>query len=164
MLNLIGQKFQLFDGFTRRSLLRVGALSFGGLTLPSLLRQRAMARAAGREMKDTSVILIWQAGGPSHIDMYDLKPQAPAEFRGEFQPIATNVPGIDVSEHLPLSARQMDKFSILRSVTHPDPGDRRWPMLLNDLVALFEAMRLPPADGPSRMLIPVTFGPPLPPP
>ncbi|HVC96334.1 MAG TPA: DUF1501 domain-containing protein [Pirellulales bacterium] len=122
MLNMIGQKFQLCDGLTRRSLLRIGALSFGGLTLPNLLRGRAMARAAGRETKDTSVILIWQAGGPSHIDMYDLKPQAPAEFRGEFRPIETNVPGIQFGEYLPLQARIMDKLAIVRSATHTNAG------------------------------------------
>ena len=88
-----------------------------------MLRLRAAkAATSGQAAKDTSVILIWKGGGPSHIDMWDLKPQAPAEFRGEFQPIATNVPGIDISEHLPLSARQMDKYSIVRSVTHPDAG------------------------------------------
>jgi hypothetical protein len=121
MLEIFGNSYSRCDGVTRRSVLKAGALGFGGLTLANLLQTRN-AQAATGKAKDTSVILIWKGGGPSHIDMWDLKPQAPAEFKGEFAPIPTNVPGIDISEHLPLSARQMDKFSILRSVTHPDAG------------------------------------------
>ena len=94
---------------SRRSFLKVGALGLGGLTLPGLLRARA-AQAAGSARK--SVILIWQAGGPSHIDMYDLKPNAPAEVRGEFKPIPTNVPGIMISEHLPRQAKIMDRLAV----------------------------------------------------
>jgi hypothetical protein len=97
-------------------------LGLTGLTLGDVLRLRAAQKAAGKNPKETSIILIWKGGGPSHIDTWDLKPAAPAEYRGEFKPIATNVPGIQISEHLPLSAQQMDKFTILRSVTHPDAG------------------------------------------
>jgi hypothetical protein len=122
MFHVLGRNFRLCDGLTRRTFVKVGALGFGGLTLPGLLRQRALARAAGAAVKDTSVILIWQAGGPSHIDMYDLKPQAPAEFRGDFQPIDTNVPGIQISEHLPLESQIMDKLAIVRSATHTNAG------------------------------------------
>ncbi|HEX5447479.1 MAG TPA: DUF1501 domain-containing protein, partial [Pirellulales bacterium] len=122
MINLLGQRFQLCDAITRRGMLRVGALSFGGLTLADLLRHKAQAREAGRPVKDTSVILLWLAGGPSHIDMYDLKPSAPAEFRGEFRPIDTNVPGIQISEHLPRQADIMDKLAIVRSGTHTNAG------------------------------------------
>jgi hypothetical protein len=107
------------DGGSRRSFLRAGVLGLTGLTLADMLRVRAVA---GPSTRETSVILIWKGGGPSHIDMWDLKPEAPAEYRGEFKPIATNVEGILVGEHLPLSARQMDKFAIVRSVTHPDAG------------------------------------------
>src|SRR5437879_1154244 len=94
-------------------------MGLAGLSLADVLRHRA---ADGMRAKDTSFILIWKGGGPSHIDTWDLKPNAPAEYRGDFKPIATNVAGIQVGEHLPLSAKQMDKFSILRSVTHPDAG------------------------------------------
>jgi hypothetical protein len=87
-----------------------------------MLRLRAAQAAQGQATKETSIILIWKGGGPSHLDMWDLKPEAPAEYRGEFRPIKTNVAGIDISEHLPRSAKQMDKFSILRSVTHGDAG------------------------------------------
>src|SRR4051794_12384748 len=99
---------------SRRNFLRAGACGLTGLTLAEVLRARSAKAAAGGAAKDTSVILIWKGGGPSHIDMWDLKPKAPAEIRGDFQPISTNVPGIDIGEHLPLSARQMDKYSILR--------------------------------------------------
>jgi hypothetical protein len=95
MLDFIGRGPRTCDGVSRRSFLKVGALAIGGLTLPGLLRQRAAA-APGTSTSRKSVILIWLAGGPSHIDMYDLKPNAPAEFRGEFKPIATNVTDIQV--------------------------------------------------------------------
>ncbi|MCO6455875.1 MAG: DUF1501 domain-containing protein [Pirellulaceae bacterium] len=108
--------------FSRRTLLRVGALGVGGLALPELLRGEARAAAEGTPRPRKSVILVWLAGGPSHIDMYDLKPTAPAEFRGEFQPIATNVPGIQISEHLPLQAAIMDKLAIVRSACHTNAG------------------------------------------
>jgi hypothetical protein len=104
----------------RRSLLRVGALAIGGLTLPGLLRARAIAKQSAANRK--SVILVWLAGGPSHIDMYDLKPTAPVEIRGEFKPIATNVPGVQISEHLPLQARIFDKLSVVRSAYHTNAG------------------------------------------
>jgi hypothetical protein len=103
---------------SRRSFLRVGALAVGGLTLPGLLRLRAEQPGARKK----SVILIWQAGGPSHIDMYDLKPNAPAEVRGEFKPISTNVPGVQISEHLPLQAKIFDKLSVVRSAYHTNAG------------------------------------------
>src|SRR5207244_3752303 len=63
-----------------------------------------------------AAIMIYLPGGPSHMDMYDLKPQAPAEYRGEFKPIPTNVPGIEISEHFPLQARMMDRLAIVRSI------------------------------------------------
>ena len=100
---------------SRRAFLRVGALTLGGLTLPGLLQ----ARAAGAQTpagRKKSVILVWLAGGPSHIDMYDLKPNAPTEVRGEFKPIPTNVPGVQVCEHMPLQARMWDKLAAVRSL------------------------------------------------
>src|SRR5579872_158368 len=105
----------------RRSFLKVGALALGGLTLPGLLAARARgAQSPGSYRK--SVILIWQAGGPSHIDMYDLKPNAPSEVRGEFKPISTVVPGIQISEHLPHQAKVFDKMAVVRSATHTNAG------------------------------------------
>lgn len=122
MLNLPGRSFRTCDGVSRRSFLQVGGLAAGGLTLPHLLRQEAEVKAAGGSPKRRSVILIWLAGGPSHIDMYDLKPKAPTEVRGEFKPIVTNVPGIEISEHLPMQAQIMDKLSIVRSAFHTNAG------------------------------------------
>jgi hypothetical protein len=119
MLDFMGRGYPTCDGISRRSFLTVGSLALGGLTLPRLLRLRA---AEGSRLPRKSVILIWQAGGPSHLDMYDLKPNAPAEVRGEFKPIATNVPGIQISEHLPRQARIMDKLAILRSASHTNAG------------------------------------------
>lgn len=110
----------ILERLDRRQLLKIGSLSLGGL-LPGLSR----ATAAGGSTSDTSVILLWLAGGPSHMDTYDLKPSAPAEYRGEFQPIATNVPGIDVCELLPRHAQVADRFSLIRSIGHNfgDHGD-----------------------------------------
>src|SRR5438874_9651126 len=103
---------------SRRSFLQVGALAVGGLTLPNLLQLRTAQPTAPKK----SVILIWQAGGPSHIDMYDLKPNAPAEVRGEFKPISTNVPDVQIGEHLPLQAKIFDKLAVVRSAFHTNGG------------------------------------------
>jgi hypothetical protein len=99
-------------GLDRRGFLRWGAFAFGGLTLADLLRLRAAAEPGERPAK--AAILIHLSGGPSHLDMYDMKPQAPTEYRGEFSPIATNVPGIEICELMPLQATIADKFAILR--------------------------------------------------
>lgn len=122
MLELTLRGHRTCDGVSRRGFLKVGALGIGGLSLPALLRANAAAAAEGKPVKRKACILIWQAGGPSHIDMYDLKPDAPAEFRGEFKPISTNVPGIDISEHLPHEAQIMDKLAIVRSAFHTNAG------------------------------------------
>jgi hypothetical protein len=105
----------------RRSWLRIGGISLGALAageLPSLSRLLA-AEAAGKEArKDFSVILFWANGGPSHIDLFDLKPEAPAEYRGPFRPIRTNVPGIEINELLPRLSKLADKFTLIRSLHH----------------------------------------------
>ncbi len=122
MLNITGPTYRTCDGLSRRSFLKAGFLALGGLTLADHLRLQARAEERGEATRDTAVILFWMGGGPSHIDMYDLKPNAPAEFRGEFQETATNVPGTRISEHLPYEARMMDKISVVRSVTHTNAG------------------------------------------
>ncbi len=100
-------------GISRRGFLQIGSLGLTGLTLPKLLAADA-AGSAGRSKK--SLIMIYLVGGPPHLDMWDLKPHAPVEVRGEFRPISTCVPGIELCEHLPQMARMMDKFVILRSI------------------------------------------------
>ena len=122
MFDILGSTNRTCDGVSRRNFLRVGSLAVGGLTLPNLLRSQAAAKDAGTSARRKAVILVWQAGGPSHLDMYDLKPTAPAEYRGEFKPIPTNVPGIDIGEHLPLQAAMFDKFSVVRSAFHTNAG------------------------------------------
>jgi hypothetical protein len=107
------------DGLSRRSFLRLGVAGMAALGLPQLLR--AKSESAG-DAKDTACILIWLDGGPSHLDMYDMKPDAPAEYRGLWKPIRTNVPGFDVTELYPKQAKVADKFSVVRSLHH-DTGD-----------------------------------------
>ncbi len=101
------------DGISRRNFLRAGGLGLGGLTLTELLRSDAQA---GPSHRPKSVIYIVLPGGPSHIDMYDLKPEAPAEYRGPFHPIATRLPGIDICELMPRQAQLMDQLVLLRGI------------------------------------------------
>jgi hypothetical protein len=116
MLTIWGSQRRFCDRQSRRDFLRIGALG-GALTLPGLLRLRAKAATTSPSRK--SVILVCLNGGPSHIDMYDLKPNAPAEIRGEFSPIATSVPGFDISELMPLQAKIADKLALVRSAQWP---------------------------------------------
>jgi hypothetical protein len=102
------------SGHSRRNFLKVGALGVGGLTLADLLRAEA---AAGTRSSNKALINIHLSGGPSHQDTFDLKPDAPSEYRGEFHPISTNVPGLDICEHFPMLAQSADKFSLIRSLT-----------------------------------------------
>src|SRR4051812_12094690 len=103
------------DGLTRRDFLHAGALPLLGLTLPSLMAQKAAGNGKDR---DVNCIMLFLVGGPSHIDTFDPKPKAPAEVRGPFNPIATTVPGMQITEIFPLTAKQADKFSLIRSVYH----------------------------------------------
>ncbi|MBL8796527.1 MAG: DUF1501 domain-containing protein [Planctomycetia bacterium] len=115
MLTLWGKQRSFCDTLSRRDFLRVGALGFGGLTLPDLYRLRAQEPArAEREQK--AIIMIGLPGGPSQFEMYDLKPDAPEGIRGEFKPIQTNVPGMAISELFPLQAQIADQLAIVRGV------------------------------------------------
>src|SRR6188474_1241205 len=122
MLTLHGPSKRVRPGISRRDVLKVGALGLGGLALPELLRLQSAA-AEGKSGKGKSVILIWLRGGASHIDSWDMKPAAPPEIRGEFRPISTNVPGIQICEHLPRQAQIMDKLAIVRGIKSNDLGD-----------------------------------------
>src|SRR5262249_11836125 len=115
MLTLWGARQRFCDGISRRGFLKIGACG-AGLTLAEILRVRAAAAAAGKGTANKAAIMIYLPGGPSHMDMYDLKPAAPKEFKGEFTPIATNVTGIQICEHMPLQARMFDKLAVIRSV------------------------------------------------
>src|SRR5271168_3072381 len=104
-------------GPNRRQVLQIGSLGFLGLGLDEWFRLRAVAGSkTGESSKVKSCILIWLAGGPSHIDTWDPKPQAAADVRGEFKPIATSVPGLQISEVFPNLARVMDRVTLIRSM------------------------------------------------
>ena len=102
----------------RRSFLQIGGAAAGGLGLSSLLKARDLSASAGSIAQDTSVIFVWLPGGAPHMETYDMKPDAPDTHRGEFNPIRTNVPGIEVFELLPMHAKCADKYNLIRSVHH----------------------------------------------
>ena len=118
MLDIRGDRRRFCDGVHRRDFLKVGALGAAGLTLADVLRLRADARTSG---SPKAVIMVCLPGGPSHLDTYDLKPDAPAEIRGEFRPIPTNVPGLRVCELFPLQARIADRFAVVRNLQFRQP-------------------------------------------
>src|SRR5712692_2314711 len=115
MITMLGSKRRLCDGLTRRETLKAGALSLlgGAFNLPSLLAAEENRGAHARAAKAKSVILLYLLGGAPTQDMYDLKPNAPEKIRGEFKPIASNVPGMQICELLPLTARWMHKAAIV---------------------------------------------------
>jgi Protein of unknown function (DUF1501) len=117
------------DGMSRRAWLRIGGLALGGLTLPDILRAQAQtaARSAAGTNAAKGVIMVLLPGGPTHLDTFDPKPDAPAEIRGEFRPIATNVAGMAICEHMPRLARMADKFTLIRSlVGFRDDHNTHW--------------------------------------
>src|SRR5437660_5813111 len=116
MLNILGDSGKagrFCDGISRREFLKIGGLALGGLSLTEILAAEARA---GVKSSHKPIIMVFLPGGPPHQDMFDLKPDAPAEIRGEFKPIKTNVPGIQICEHMPKLAAMMDKFAIIRSL------------------------------------------------
>ncbi|MDA1272913.1 MAG: DUF1501 domain-containing protein [Verrucomicrobia bacterium] len=120
MLTILGQSDQRAnhcDGISRRHFLKIGGMAAGGLSLSQLLSAEAKA-GTGRSHK--AIINIYLPGGPSHLDMFDLKPEAPSEYRGEFKPVRTNVSGIEICEHFPRLAKIADKFAIIRSIADSD--------------------------------------------
>jgi hypothetical protein len=132
MLTIAGPGSHCCDGVARRSFLRIGGLALGGLALPQILRAQATRAASlnepGRGRKTAKgIIMVILPGGPTHLDTFDLKPDAPAEIRGEFRPIATNVPGVDICELMPRLAATADKLTIIRSlVGFRDDHNTHW--------------------------------------
>lgn len=117
MLRIDGHSFQNCSGITRRNVLQIGAPLLG-LGIADLLQLESQAAEAGRPTSKKSLIIFWTDGGVSQQDSYDVKPDAPAEYRGMYQPIGTAVPGVVLSERLPLQAKVMDRLSVVRSVHH----------------------------------------------
>ena len=128
MLTFHGKNRHYCDRFPRRDFFRIGGLALGGMALPDLLR----AESSGQRATGKSIIHIYLTGGPTHLDTFDLKPTAPREFRGEFMPISTNVPGVEICELMPRLAQVSDKFTIIRSITGlrnehaPQQSDSGW--------------------------------------
>jgi hypothetical protein len=121
MLSILGRSVRLCDGLTRREALRIGGLGFTGLMWSDVLRARSVTtKPRGKFGKARACIVVFNYGGPSHIDTWDLKPDAPKEIRGEFKQIATRVPGLSIAEHLPRLAMLANRYTVLRSVTHRD--------------------------------------------
>ena len=158
MLSIPGKQGHLCDGFSRRELIRIGGAGMLGMSLSSMMRLDAEAAALGVTEHAKvggfgaakSVILLYLQGGPSHIDIWDPKPDAPANVRGEFKPIRTNVPGIFLSETMPKLAQQMDKATLIRSVSYTPNG------LFNHTAAMYQMLTGEQADkvSPSGQLEP----------
>jgi hypothetical protein len=117
MLRIEGRQQTLCDRLPRRGFLQIGGLALGGLSLPQLLETEAASRSGSSHK---SVIMIYLTGGPPHQDMFDLKPEAPSDIRGEFRPIATNLPGVQISEHMPRLAGMMDQVVPIRTLVGSD--------------------------------------------
>ncbi len=114
MITIEGNSCNRFcDGLPRRNFLKIGSLGFAGLSMSQLLRAETASKTG---TSNKSVIMVYMPGGPPHQDMYDLKMDAPVEIRGEFRPISTNVPGMQICEHLPRLAKLADKYAIIRSM------------------------------------------------
>ena len=157
MISIPGQPGSTCDGFSRREFLRVGGAGILGISLADILRMQARAGSAPEIAKSKngwgqakSVILVFLQGGPSHIDIWDPKPDAPSSVRGEFKPIKSNVPGISLSEVMPFLARQMDKATLIRSVSYTPAG------LFNHTAAHYQMMTgyTPDRVSPSGQLEP----------
>jgi len=157
MISIPGQPGSTCDGFSRREFLRVGGAGILGISLADVLRLQANAETAPAESKQRggwgkakSVILVFLQGGPSHIDIWDPKPDAPSNIRGDFKPIKSNVPGISLSEVMPLLAKQMDKATLIRSMSYTPAG------LFNHTAAIYQMMTgyTPDRVSPSGQLEP----------
>ena len=156
MLSIPGRMAKMCDGYSRREFLRVGGSTLFGLSLPQVFSLQARATAASSFAGSKgygaakSVIMLFLQGGPSHIDIWDPKPDAPANIRGEFKPIKTNVAGIQLSETMPMLAKQADKATLIRSMSYTPAG------LFNHTAAIYQMLTGYPPDkvSPSGQLEP----------
>jgi hypothetical protein len=157
MLSIPGKSGSTCDGFSRREFLRVGGAGMLGVSLADILQLQSLAADAPDSAKQKagwgkakSVLFVFLQGGPSHIDIWDPKPDAPSNIRGEFKPIKSNVPGISLSEVMPQLARQMDKATLIRSVSYTPAG------LFNHTAAIYQMMTgyTPDKVSPSGQLEP----------
>ncbi|MEX2287265.1 MAG: DUF1501 domain-containing protein [Planctomycetaceae bacterium] len=149
MLRILGRPGRLCDGITRREVMRAGGLSlFGGMTVPRLLAATAARTAPRPQGTAKSVILFNLLGGPSHMDMFDMKPLAPVEIRGEFLPIDSSLPGLQLCEHLPNTAKLMHKATVIRTVTHTYDAHNPLAMMTGWAQGLFNQLRPEPTDPP----------------
>jgi hypothetical protein len=172
MLTISGtDKSRFCDGVARRDFLKIGAMGIGGFTLADLLRAEA---EAGIGSSNKAVINIHLGGGPSHQDMFDLKPEAASEYRGEFSPINTNVPGFDICEHFPKLATMADKFVAIRALvgsnsghdshqTHSGFNKRSLEAIggrpsIGSVVAKLQGAQVLPRSSPITAVAPVTSG------
>src|SRR5690349_19208934 len=132
MLHIGDSKVPVCHGHTRRSFLQAGAAGIGGLTLPNLFRLEAAGAVDHAQAKIKNCITLFLVGSPGHLDTWDMKPLAPSDVRGKFNPISTNVPGIQICEHFPRMARMMDKVALIRSLHHvtgaTHENGQRWMM------------------------------------
>src|SRR4051794_37331026 len=152
MLSIPGISGSTCDGFSRRELLRVGGCGLFGLSLAQLLKLESQARAADAPKnkksgwgKAKSVILIFLQGGPSHLDIWDPKPDAPAEIRGSFKHIESSVKGIYLTEVMPKLAKQMDKCTLIRSLTYTPAGLSNHPAAIYQMMTGYAPDRVPPS-------------------
>jgi hypothetical protein len=160
MLHLTGGTSRLCDGMVRREFLRVGGLAVGGLALPGLLNARAQSPSA-RPARARRCLQLFMWGGPAQQETFDLKPDAPAGIRSLFRPSATRVPGIQICEHLPRLAQRIDRYAILRSVTHTgvNHGTSAYHMLTGHIHFTPGTLRHPtPNDYPSVGCAAARFG------
>jgi hypothetical protein len=139
MLDIGNVKVPLCEGLSRRSFLRLGAAGMAGAALPGLLRLEAAGAVSDRSGRIRNCITIFLVGSPGHVDTWDMKPDAPAEVRGKFKPIATNVTGVRICEHFPLMSRMMDKVALIRSLNYntgaTHENGQRWMMTGHDFNA-----------------------------
>src|SRR2546430_5092991 len=147
MLNLPGHRGCNCEGPTRRELLRIGSIGLMGLSLPPFFFWRAHAAAAASKYAGArgwesakSVVMIFLQGGPSHIDIWDPKPDAPSNIRGEFKAIKTKIPGTWIGEHMPMMAQHLDKATLIRSMSYTPNG------LFNHTAAIYQMLTGYPPD------------------